>query len=123
MTDGPTRLTADINDVFHVTQVTRGTALEDLVGADIVRVEPHRSSQVHRHNRAETVLYILDGEARIRVGEREVLARSGDRVLIPKGAYHGVRTEAAALTFLSVQSPPILNKAQGTLDLDPASPT
>lgn len=40
MTAGPPRLTADINDVFHVTQVTRGTALEDLVGADIVRVEP-----------------------------------------------------------------------------------
>ena len=33
--------------------------------------------------------------------------------------FHGVRTEEESLTFLSVQSPPILDKARGTLDLEP----
>lgn len=109
----------DTNDVFHVTQVTRGTALADAVGADLVRVEPHRASQTHRHNLAETVLYILEGSATIGVGDGEVRVKTGDRVIIPRGVYHQVRTQAERLWFLSVQSPPILNKAKGTLDLEP----
>lgn len=113
------RLRPNTTDVFHVIQVTRGTLLADAVGADLVRVDPHRASQTHRHNHAETVLYILEGTATIRVGDGDVRARPGDRVIIPKGAYHQVRTQAEGLRFLSVQSPPIQNKAKGTLDLEP----
>ena len=105
--------------MFDVLQVARGTELEDIVGADVVGVEPHSTSQIHRHNLAETVLFILAGSGTVRVGEQDVPVREGDRVLIPKGTYHGVRTGAETLRFLSVQSPPILNRARDTLDLEP----
>ena len=117
-----TRPGPERNDVFDVLQVTLGTPLEEAVGADLVDVEPHQSSGVHRHNQAETVLYILDGEAVIRVGDDEVSVRAGDRLLVRRGQFHGVTTGERALRFLSVQSPPILNKARGTLDFELEGP-
>jgi quercetin dioxygenase-like cupin family protein len=108
-------------DVFEVTQVTRGTALESVVAADLVTVAPGRSSQVHRHNEAETVLLILDGAGTVLVGESALRVAKGARVLIGKGVYHGVRTEGESLTFLSIQSPPILDKEHDKLDLEPLS--
>jgi mannose-6-phosphate isomerase-like protein (cupin superfamily) len=106
-------------DVFDVTQITRGTPLESVVAADLVSIAPGLASEVHRHNEAETVLLILDGSGTVLVGESSLRVSKGARVLIGKGVFHGVRTEGESLTFLSVQSPPILDKAQGTLDLEP----
>jgi quercetin dioxygenase-like cupin family protein len=104
--------------VFQVTQVTRGTALEHVVAVDLVTVEPGKVSEVHRHNEAETVLYILDGSGFIRVGDEVLAVTRGARVVIGKGTFHGVRTEGDSLTFLSAQSPPILDKDAGRLDLE-----
>lgn len=105
--------------VFEVAQLTRGTPLEHLVAADWVTVAPGRTSEVHRHNQAETVLLIVEGSGFVRVGESEEPVTAGDRIVIGKGVYHGVRTETDGLTFLSVQAPPILDYAAGTLDLEP----
>jgi mannose-6-phosphate isomerase-like protein (cupin superfamily) len=109
-------------DPFEVTQITRGTPLESIVAADLVSVAPNRASEIHRHNEAETVLLILDGSGHVLVGESSLRVSKGARVLIGKGVFHGVRTEGESLTFLSVQAPPILDKAQGTLDLEPLKP-
>jgi len=106
-------------DVFEVTQITRGTPLESAVAADLVSVAPCQASEVHRHNEAETVLFILDGAGTVLVGESSLRVSKGSRVLIGKGVFHGVRTEGESLTFLSVQSPPILDRARATLDLEP----
>jgi len=112
-------LPVERNDVFDVLQVTRDTALEAVVGADLVDVEQGRSSQVHRHNLAETVLYFLSGSAMVLVGEELIAVSAGDRVRIGKGVYHGVRTPDVGCRFLSVQIPPILDKTTGRLDLEP----
>lgn len=106
-------------DVFDVMQITRGTPLEAVVAADLVTVAPDQASEIHRHNDAETVLLILDGSGTVLVGESSVDVSKGARVLIGKGVFHGVRTGRESLTFLSVQSPPILDKTAGTLDLEP----
>lgn len=106
-------------DVFDVQQVTRGTALESVVAADMVSIGPHARSQVHRHVRSETVLFILEGTARAIVGEQTIDVQAGDRILIGKGVFHGFETAASPLRFLSVQSPPILDEATGQLDLEP----
>ena len=106
-------------DVFDVRQVTRGTPLESLVAADLVSIAPHSTSEVHRHNRSETVLYIVAGMGRVRVGEEWFDVRAGDRVLIGRGVFHGLATGDQALDFLSVQSPPILDESTGQLDLEP----
>jgi mannose-6-phosphate isomerase-like protein (cupin superfamily) len=105
-------------DVFDVQQVTRGTALESIVAADMVSIGSHARSQVHRHLRSETVLFVLEGSAHARVGERQLEVRAGDRILIGKGVYHGFETGDSPLRFLSVQSPPILDESTGQLDLD-----
>ena len=108
--------------VFGVTQVTRGTALAHVVAVDLVTVAPGQTSEVHRHNQAETVLLVLAGSGSVRVGDEEWAVAAGDRVRIGKGVYHGVRTGGGPLTFLSVQSPPILDRERGRLDLEPLGP-
>lgn len=110
--------------VFHVCQVTRSTALECMVGADLVHVEPRKQSHMHRHNRAETVLFITAGAGEVLLDGIDdatctrVPVAKGDRITIAAGRYHAIRTVTEPLDFLSVQMPPILDKASGTLDLE-----
>lgn len=115
-------LPVEHQDIFDVTQVTQDTLLEHLVGADLVDVAPGQRSKIHRHNLAETVLYFLDGTAEVVVGDETLSVRAGDRIRIGKGVFHGVRTPEGSCRFLSVQTPPILDKATGFLDLEPLEP-
>ncbi len=112
-------LEVERHDVFNVMQLTRSTLLEAAVAADIVTMDQGDTSQIHRHNFSETVLYFLDGAAVVRVGDEDLPVRAGDRVTIGKAVYHGVRTPESGCRFLSVQSPPILNATTGFRDLEP----
>lgn len=112
-------LESELHDVFRVTQLTRGTELESLVGVDHVTLEPGQASQTHRHNRAETVLYIVAGAGTVVIEDADHDVTTGDRIRIRPGEFHGVRTGDDPLTFISVQSPPILDQSTGTLDLEP----
>lgn len=105
--------------VFDVQQLTRGTRLESTVAADLVTIGPHSTSEVHRHNRAETVIYILRGRGMALVGDAWHEVQAGDRVLIGAGVFHGFATDEHAIDFISVQSPPILDESTGQLDLEP----
>ena len=106
-------------DVFDVMQLTRGTPLQNRVAADWVSIGPHQVSNVHRHNRSETVLFIIQGQAEARVGDRRFEVRTGDQVVIRAGEFHGFVTQADPLVFLSVQTPPIFDETTGVLDLEP----
>lgn len=112
-------LAVELHDVFHVLQVTRDTDLEADVGVDLVEMEPGKTSQVHRHNFSETVLYFLDGDAIVECADSDHPVTAGDRLRIAKGEFHGVRTETSSCRFVSVQTPPILNKTTGFRDLEP----
>ncbi|MDY7106988.1 MAG: cupin domain-containing protein [Actinomycetota bacterium] len=112
-------LPVERHDVFDVLQVTRGTALQSLVAADLVEVEPHQRSSIHRHNHSETVIFITAGRAEVVVGDDVVEVAKGDRIHVGKAVYHGFRTGDDPVSFLSVQSPPILDESTGTLDLEP----
>jgi quercetin dioxygenase-like cupin family protein len=105
--------------VFEVVQITRGTPLEHVVAADLVTIPPRKTSEIHRHNNTESVLLILEGSGTILVGKSSYSVRKGARIIIGKGIFHGVRTGSEALTFLSVQAPPILDRERGVLDLEP----
>lgn len=105
-------------DVFDVVQVAAGTPLESALAADVVVVAAGSTSGTHRHNRAETVLFMLGGSGAVVVDGEPVPVVTGDRVLVGAGVFHGITTTDEALTFLSVQSPPILD-AEGHLDLEP----
>jgi quercetin dioxygenase-like cupin family protein len=105
-------------DVFDVVQLTRGTPLESRVAADLVELAPCSTSEVHRHDRSSTVIYLYEGTADVLVGETWHEVRAGDRVVIGPGVYHGFRTGPGRVRFLSVQVPPILDDSTGRLDLE-----
>jgi len=114
-------LAVEQHDVFLVTQVTRDTPLESVVGTDLVEIEPHQESSMHRHNNSETVLYFTAGSGEVLLTEsyEAVPVSAGERLLVGKGVFHAVRTHDSPLSFVSVQSPPILDKHAGTRDLEP----
>lgn len=112
-------LETELHDVFHVTQVTRDTPIEDTVGADLVTMEPGQSSQTHRHNFSETVLFFTRGTATVFIDDTPHPVIAGDRILIHKTEFHRVDTSPDnGCAFLSVQTPPILTKATGFKDLE-----
>ncbi|MDP3779009.1 MAG: cupin domain-containing protein [bacterium] len=112
-------LPEELYDVFYVTQLTRGTALERMVAVDRVRVQAGRYSQIHRHLEAETVLFIEKGSGVVTINGECHEVSLGSRVCIPAGAWHGVGTFDSELVFISIQSPPIHDEATGRHDLEP----
>lgn len=108
-------------DVFEVIQLGDHIPWSGSVAIDHVHVPPGQSSRVHRHEEADTYLLILGGKGEVVIGD-EAIAVSGAMLLhIAPGVDHGVRTMSEALTFVSVQSPPILHP-DGRLDLIPRAP-
>ena len=109
----------ELHDVFNVTQVTRDTPIETVVGADLVSMTPGQSSQTHRHNFSETVLFFVSGNATVFVDDVPHNVTAGDRILIHKAEFHSVDTpEDSGCDFLSIQTPPILTKSTGMRDLE-----
>ena len=111
-------LSEELYDVFYVTQLTRGTALQHVVAVDRVRVELWKCSAIHRHNKAETVLFIERGSGYIMINDEKHLVRAGDRLCIPCGAWHNVSTFQDGIVFISIQSPPIHDEAAERHDLE-----
>jgi quercetin dioxygenase-like cupin family protein len=109
---------SETHGAFRVTPITRGTALEDLLGLDLVTIPAGTTTDVHRHPHAENVVYILSGDATAIIDHVGYRVVEGDRLRIGKGVYHGFKTSRRPLTFVSVQSPPILNKKLNTLDTE-----
>jgi len=112
------RVESETYGAFRVTAITRGTALEDLLGLDLVTIPAGVTTEVHRHPHAENVVYILSGDATALIDHVVYRVAEGDRLRIGKGVYHGFKTSETPLTFVSVQSPPILNKTLNTLDTE-----
>lgn len=109
----------ELHDVFHVQQITRDTDIEEIVGADLVTMEPGKASQTHRHNFSETVLFFTEGKAVVFVNDEPHAVSAGDRLRIRKTEFHSVSTpEDSGCAFLSVQTPPILTKSTGFRDLE-----
>ena len=51
--------------------------------------------------------------------EQRFRVRAGERLYVPCGVFHGFETQEEPLVFISIQSPPILNKTTQILDLEP----
>ena len=112
------RVESETYGAFRVTQITRGTALEDLLGLDLVTIPAGMATEIHRHPHAENVVYILSGDATAIIDHIGYRVVEGDRIRIGKGICHGFKTSETPLTFVSVQSPPILNKKSNILDTE-----
>ena len=112
------RVASETFGAFLVTQITCDTDLEDTVGLDLITIAAATKTEIHRHPHAGNVVYILGGSATAIIGGVEHLVTEGDRIRIGKGVSHGFQTGNAPLTFVSVQSPPILNRKLHILDTE-----
>jgi quercetin dioxygenase-like cupin family protein len=64
---------------------------------------PHGDSPpLHVHRGEDEVFHILEGEVRFRVGDREIVAHTGDTLVGPKGVPHTFRVESAQARFLTL---------------------
>jgi quercetin dioxygenase-like cupin family protein len=112
------RLTSATFNVFEVTQLAPDTFLDKLMGADFVKIAPASSSQPHRHNHSDNLLYVISGRAMVLLNGVAYPLSPGLRVFIPRGMWHAFQTTDELLQFLSIQVPPILDKKRGWFDLE-----
>jgi quercetin dioxygenase-like cupin family protein len=60
------------------------------------------SPPLHVHRTEDEVFHVLEGELRLRIGERDALLGRGQTVLAPKGAPHTYRVESERARWLTV---------------------
>jgi len=72
---------------------------------DVYCLEPGQAQKPHRHDDADKVYAVLEGEVRARVGEESVVMGAGQAVLAPAGIDHGLENSssgrAAVLVFMA----------------------
>ena len=61
----------------------------------------------HYHREAEELYYVLEGSGEMELGGERARVSPGDAILIPPGAWHEIRADAAGpLRFLCCCAPP-----------------
>jgi quercetin dioxygenase-like cupin family protein len=72
---------------------------------DVYCLEPGQAQKPHRHEAADKVYAVLEGEVLVRVGEETAAVAAGAAVLAPAGQDHGVENRgparAAVLVFMA----------------------
>lgn len=73
----------------------------------VMTVAPGGDAGPEETHDADQLIYVLEGEAELRVGAERLVAAPGTLVTIPAGTPHHVRSVGAApLFFLTVYAPP-----------------
>jgi len=85
----------DMDVRWLVTRQTVG-ATETVFG--IAYFAPGARHDVHRHEHAEEVEYLIAGSGIARVGRDDVVMRAGDAVFVPRNDYHGFHNTSATET-------------------------
>ena len=62
--------------------------------------------QVHQHQEADEVLFILEGTGFGMLGDARMPVEKGSAIYIPKGVWHGVENPDSELLLLWVVAPP-----------------
>lgn len=72
---------------------------------DVYCLEPGQAQRPHRHEAADKVYAVLEGEVLVRVGEETAALPAGSAALAPAGSEHGVENRgtarAAVLVFMA----------------------
>jgi mannose-6-phosphate isomerase-like protein (cupin superfamily) len=85
-------------------------------------VPPGVGIRVHRHHRADEVLYVLEGTGIAILGERRMRIAKGSTMFIPKGTWHGIENSDGELELLWMVSPPGLEKLFRAMGSSPGTP-
>jgi len=72
---------------------------------DVYCLEPGQAQRPHRHEAADKVYAVLEGEAVVQVGEERRRLAAGEAALAPAGVDHGLENpgpgRAAVLVFMA----------------------
>jgi quercetin dioxygenase-like cupin family protein len=76
-------------------------------GFSLFEVESRRGSAppMHMHRKEDEAFYILDGEIRVRVGDRDLEARPGTWIYAPRDVPHGYVVRSLTARHLSFAFP------------------
>jgi mannose-6-phosphate isomerase-like protein (cupin superfamily) len=101
---------------------TEGEHLIRNAGSIFIKVDPSRGSnnmalgtqqvpirtgiQVHHHQEADEVLFVLEGTGFGILGDKRIPIEKGSVIYIPKGVWHGVENPDSELLLLWVVAPP-----------------
>jgi len=78
----------------------------DRMFCDVYGLNPGQEQTAHAHAASDKVYFVLDGIGRFRVGGEDRDAGTGEAVLAPAGAPHGVRNPGPGqLTLLVFMAP------------------
>jgi mannose-6-phosphate isomerase-like protein (cupin superfamily) len=69
---------------------------------DVYCLEPGQAQKPHRHDDADKVYAVLEGEVLARIGTESATLRAGESVLAPAGLDHGVENTSGARAALLV---------------------
>jgi oxalate decarboxylase/phosphoglucose isomerase-like protein (cupin superfamily) len=89
----------DMDVRWLVTRQTVGS--EDSVFG-VTYFPPGARHEIHRHENAEEVEYLIAGEGVARIGEDDVAMAIGDAVFVPRNDYHGFRNTSDTDTAIMV---------------------
>ena len=94
----------------HITHKVDGTHTDgaySLLEVDLVGDGPPR----HIHKTNDEAFYVVEGEIKVLVGERTMIATAGSFVFIPRGTVHAwARTGQEPAKILAILSPPGFEK-------------
>lgn len=104
----------EIFDLYRLGIFTVPDADDEIL--ELVELQPDTNYRKHFHRKSSAVIYIVSGKGRLLIGKHSLEYHPGVRVSIPAEVPHGFQTKTRTL-FLSIQSPPILDPENGSLDL------
>lgn len=74
--------------------------------AAIETQEPRRSGPpLHRHTREDELIYVLEGQVTVYLGQRQLERSAGSVVVLPRGEEHGYVVESDVARLLIVMAP------------------
>jgi mannose-6-phosphate isomerase-like protein (cupin superfamily) len=86
-------------------RVLQGTAASQTA---VMTIAPGQDAGPEEEHAGDQIVYVLEGEAEVRVGAERFVARPGALVMVPAGTRHHVRNAGTApLFFLTVYAPPV----------------
>ena len=69
---------------------------------DVYCLEPGQAQKAHRHEAADKVYAVLEGEVVVRVGDEAAPLGAGEAALAPAGSEHGIENRGPARAALLV---------------------
>jgi mannose-6-phosphate isomerase-like protein (cupin superfamily) len=79
----------------------------EAVSVDFIEIAPGAHKEAVVHWECDEVLFILEGELELLVGESRRNVRAGDCIPIPRNTVHGsVNHTSAVVRMLAINSPP-----------------